>query len=211
VRGVRPVDAARGHRGGVLRAARREHRHEAHGADRAAARAAASAGSSTLRAIYPTRRCTARGTPCRAGTAASCRRDSTGLSTATRALFGMNLLFDNSQIRARNPRFLMPHFGQKTGFRARMTEIKSGIPCSVSNGALFGTNPVVGNSPLNLDESPTPTGLGNLILILMQSSGTGRYCSDNSPTFQTTFGLRKSFGKGNEMCDTDSESRVWGA
>jgi hypothetical protein len=33
-------------------------------------------------------------------------------------------------IRARNPRFLMPHFGQKTGFRARMNEIKSGIPCS---------------------------------------------------------------------------------
>ncbi len=32
--------------------------------------------------------------------------------------------------RARNPRFLMPHFGQKTGFRARMNEIKSGIPCS---------------------------------------------------------------------------------
>jgi hypothetical protein len=25
---------------------------------------------------------------------------------------------------------LMPHFGQKTGFRARMNEIKSGIPCS---------------------------------------------------------------------------------
>ncbi len=35
--------------------------------------------------------------------------------------------------RARNPRFLTPHFGQKTGFRARnagMNEIKSGIPCS---------------------------------------------------------------------------------
>ncbi len=34
--------------------------------------------------------------------------------------------------RARNPRFLMHHFGQKTGFRARnagMNEIKSGIPC----------------------------------------------------------------------------------
>ncbi len=28
------------------------------------------------------------------------------------------------------PRFLMPHFGQKKGFRARMNEIKSGIPCS---------------------------------------------------------------------------------
>ncbi len=37
--------------------------------------------------------------------------------------------------RARNPRFWMPHFGQKTGFRARnagMNEIKSGIPCSGS-------------------------------------------------------------------------------
>ncbi len=32
--------------------------------------------------------------------------------------------------RARNPRFLMPLFGHKTGFRARMNEIKSGIPCS---------------------------------------------------------------------------------
>jgi hypothetical protein len=32
--------------------------------------------------------------------------------------------------RARNPRFLVPLFGQKTGFRARMNEIKSGIPCS---------------------------------------------------------------------------------
>ncbi len=32
--------------------------------------------------------------------------------------------------RARNLRFLMPLFGQKTGFRARMNEIKSGIPCS---------------------------------------------------------------------------------
>jgi hypothetical protein len=32
--------------------------------------------------------------------------------------------------RALNPRFLMPHFGQKTGFRARMNEINSGIPCS---------------------------------------------------------------------------------
>jgi hypothetical protein len=32
-----------------------------------------------------------------------------------------------------NPRFLMHHFGQKTGFRARnagMNVIKSGIPCS---------------------------------------------------------------------------------
>jgi hypothetical protein len=26
---------------------------------------------------------------------------------------------------------LMPHFGQKTGFRAGINEIKSGIPCSV--------------------------------------------------------------------------------
>jgi hypothetical protein len=34
--------------------------------------------------------------------------------------------------RARNPRFFMPIFGQKTGVRARMNEIKSGIPCSVS-------------------------------------------------------------------------------
>jgi hypothetical protein len=33
-------------------------------------------------------------------------------------------------VRARNPRFLMPLFGQKTGFRARMNEIKSGIQCS---------------------------------------------------------------------------------
>jgi hypothetical protein len=35
--------------------------------------------------------------------------------------------------RALNPRFLIPHFGQKTVFRARnagMNEIKSGIPCS---------------------------------------------------------------------------------
>ncbi len=32
--------------------------------------------------------------------------------------------------RARNPRFLIPHFGQKSGFRVRMNEIKSGIPCS---------------------------------------------------------------------------------
>jgi hypothetical protein len=38
--------------------------------------------------------------------------------------------------RTRNPRFLTPHFGQKTGFRARnagMNEIKSGIPCSAYN------------------------------------------------------------------------------
>ncbi len=32
--------------------------------------------------------------------------------------------------RARNPRFFTPIFGQKPGFRARMNEIKSGIPCS---------------------------------------------------------------------------------
>jgi ferric iron reductase protein FhuF len=32
--------------------------------------------------------------------------------------------------RSLNPRFLMHHFGQKTGFRARMNEIESGIPCS---------------------------------------------------------------------------------
>jgi hypothetical protein len=40
--------------------------------------------------------------------------------------------------RARNPRFWMPLFGQKTGFRARnagMNEIKSGIPCSDSNAS----------------------------------------------------------------------------
>ncbi len=36
--------------------------------------------------------------------------------------------------RARNPRFLMPLFGQKTGFRARMNEIKPWIPCSVRCG-----------------------------------------------------------------------------
>jgi hypothetical protein len=35
--------------------------------------------------------------------------------------------------RALNPRFWMPIFGQRTGFRARMNEIKSGIPCSGSN------------------------------------------------------------------------------
>ncbi len=35
-----------------------------------------------------------------------------------------------AESRALNPRFWMPHFGQKTGFRARMNEIKSGIPCS---------------------------------------------------------------------------------
>jgi hypothetical protein len=40
---------------------------------------------------------------------------------------------DGLQTRSRNPRFLMPLLGQKTGFRARMTEIKSGIPCSVTN------------------------------------------------------------------------------
>jgi hypothetical protein len=34
--------------------------------------------------------------------------------------------------RALNPRFLMRLFGQKTGFRARMNEIKSGIQCSAS-------------------------------------------------------------------------------
>ncbi len=32
--------------------------------------------------------------------------------------------------RALNSRFMMHLFGQKTGFRARMNEIKSGIPCS---------------------------------------------------------------------------------
>ena len=40
--------------------------------------------------------------------------------------------------------------------------------------------PVVGNSPLHLNESST--GLGNVIIILMPS----RYCSENLPTFQTT-------------------------
>jgi hypothetical protein len=34
--------------------------------------------------------------------------------------------------RALNPRFWMPIFGQKTGFRAHMNQIKSGIPCSDS-------------------------------------------------------------------------------
>jgi hypothetical protein len=41
----------------------------------------------------------------------------------------------NDTTRARNPRFWMPHFGPKTGFRARnagMNEIKSGIPCSAT-------------------------------------------------------------------------------
>ncbi len=37
------------------------------------------------------------------------------------------------QTRSLNPRFLLHLFGQKTGFRARMNEIKSGIPCSASN------------------------------------------------------------------------------
>ncbi len=40
------------------------------------------------------------------------------------------------QTRALNPRFMMHLFGQKTGFRARnagMNELKSGIPCSVSD------------------------------------------------------------------------------
>jgi hypothetical protein len=44
------------------------------------------------------------------------------------------LLQRKHQTRARNPRFLMPLFGHKTGFRARMNEIKSGIPCSASDG-----------------------------------------------------------------------------
>ncbi len=43
---------------------------------------------------------------------------------------GKNAFQKNS--RARNPRFLMPLFGQKTGVRAHMiNEIKSRIPCSV--------------------------------------------------------------------------------
>ncbi len=29
------------------------------------------------------------------------------------------------------------HFGQKTGFRARMNEIKSVIPCSVTDGVVL--------------------------------------------------------------------------
>ncbi len=36
-------------------------------------------------------------------------------------------------IRARNTRFRCLFFGQKTGFRARMNGIKSGIPCSARN------------------------------------------------------------------------------
>jgi hypothetical protein len=40
----------------------------------------------------------------------------------------------NIRCRARNPRFLMLLFGQKTGFRDRMNEIKSGIPCSAWTG-----------------------------------------------------------------------------
>jgi hypothetical protein len=47
--------------------------------------------------------------------------------------------------RALNPRFLRPLFGQETGFRTHVNEIKSGIPCS--------DNTVVGNSSANLDES----------------------------------------------------------
>ncbi len=39
--------------------------------------------------------------------------------------------------RARNPRFWMPLFGQKTGFRARMNEIKSGIQCSGRTNASY--------------------------------------------------------------------------
>jgi hypothetical protein len=33
---------------------------------------------------------------------------------------------------------LMPLFGQKTGFRARMNEIKSAIPCSACDNRSFG-------------------------------------------------------------------------
>ncbi len=41
--------------------------------------------------------------------------------------------FDAFCLRARNPRFLMPLFGQKTGFRARMNKMKIGdsVLCSV--------------------------------------------------------------------------------
>ncbi len=45
-----------------------------------------------------------------------------------RRLFGRHKLVTKDHSRARIHRFLMPHFGQKTGFRARMNEIKSGIP-----------------------------------------------------------------------------------
>ncbi len=44
---------------------------------------------------------------------------------------------DDMTTTARNPRFLMPLFGQKTGFSARMNEIKSGIPCSDDDDALL--------------------------------------------------------------------------
>ncbi len=48
------------------------------------------------------------------------------------------------------------------------------------------SKPAVGNSPRNLDES-SDHGLGQRYGdIWMQSSGTGRYCSENSRTFQTT-------------------------
>jgi hypothetical protein len=51
---------------------------------------------------------------------------------------------DSGATRARNPRFWMHHFGQKTGFRARnagMNEIKSGIPCSGCDAAHAGAAP----------------------------------------------------------------------
>jgi hypothetical protein len=45
--------------------------------------------------------------------------------------------------RTRNPRFLMPLFGQKTGFRAHMNEIKSVIPCSGLNAKSINRESVI--------------------------------------------------------------------
>ncbi len=61
-----------------------------------------------------------------------------GLQLNTRMRWHGDALRSVPEIIARNPRFLMHHFGQKTGFRARMSrrrmnEIESGIPCSARN------------------------------------------------------------------------------
>ncbi len=48
----------------------------------------------------------------------------------THCMTRIDTLHDTDWIRERNPWFFMPLFGQKTGVRARMNEIKSGIPCS---------------------------------------------------------------------------------
>ncbi len=62
--------------------------------------------------------------------------------------------------RSRNPRFWMPLFGQKTGFRAHMNEIKSGIPCSAENSTI--ASPGKSSEPFSWTygkPSKIPTGL----------------------------------------------------